>query len=378
MIEEFQNENTSRSVSEMDYSNTASIIPMQEDYQSPIFAYSGHKVSDELAQELWPKILEHKWVMSEKLGRDVGIKTACVDFMENIAPQHTSIHDTQKIKLLRKLGAQTVERSAWDTISDSQPPKQIVEKRIVLPVTQVELARKHSVSPPRTIIFFGPPGTGKTHFARAIAGRLQWWYIEVSPSDLLVEGEERLGANLKNLMEHARELDEVVLFIDEFEEIAASRDDASRIDKSITNEFLKQVPLLRRSEKRNLLVCATNYIRQLDAALLRPGRFDCIVPVGELDSESRRIIFEYYLAKTNKGDVDVGTIVSELSLFTPADIEYLFQKVSHFAFEKECNDKKDYRISTDTFLELIAQVSPTLTEASIRELEEDSAQYSRY
>jgi ATP-dependent 26S proteasome regulatory subunit len=51
-------------------------------------------------------------------------------------------------------------------------------------LTQSELARKHGVTLPRTILFFGPPGTGKTHFARAIAARLQWWYVEVSPSDL--------------------------------------------------------------------------------------------------------------------------------------------------------------------------------------------------
>jgi SpoVK/Ycf46/Vps4 family AAA+-type ATPase len=357
---------------------TASETLIQEDYQSLIFGYSGQKVPFELAEDLWSKILEHKWVLSEKLGRDVGIKTACVDFVENIEPQHAELHDTQQIKLLRKLGAQTVERTAWDTISDSQPPKQIVEKRIVLPLTRIELAQKHGVTPPRTIIFFGPPGTGKTHFARAIAGRLQWWYVEVSPSDLLVEGEDRLGANLKKLMEHARDLEEVVLFIDEFEEISGIRDQASRIDKSITNEFLKQVPLLRRSGKKNLLVCATNYIRQLDPALLRPGRFDCVMPIGQLDSQTRRTIFEYYLAKTNKGDVDVSRIVSELSFFTPADIEYLFQKVSHSTFEKECIDGKDYRISTDTFLELVPELAPTLTEESIRELEEDSAQYARY
>ena len=351
---------------------------ISEDQHALIFEHSGHKVQPELAGDLWAKILEHKWALSEKLGRDVGIKTACVDFVENIEPQHGNLHDTQRIQLLKRLGAQRVERSAWNTISDSQPPKQIVEKRIVMPLTQSELARKHGVSRPRTLIFFGPPGTGKTHFVRAIAGRLQWWYIEVSPSDLMSGGEDHLAANLKKLMEKARNLDEVVLFIDEFEEIAGSRDQASRIDKSITNEFLKQVPLLRRLEKRNLLVCATNYIRQLDPALLRPGRFDCIMPVGELDGQSRRIIFEHYLERTNHGEVDVSRVVSEASFFTPADIEYLFQKVSQFAFEKESIEGKDYGITTETFLELIPEVAPTLTEESIRELEEDSAEYARY
>lgn len=69
----------------------------------------------------------------------------------------------------------------------------IVNKRIILPLTAVELARKHAVIPPRTIIFPGPPGTGKTHFVRAIAAVLQWWHIEVSPSDLMIDGSDRMG-----------------------------------------------------------------------------------------------------------------------------------------------------------------------------------------
>lgn len=349
-----------------------------EDCSTLILEYSGHKVEPGLAEDLWSKILQHKWVLSEKLGRDVGLKVASVDFIENVEPVRGDLHDAQRIQFLKRLGAQMVDKSAWETISESQPPKQIVDKRIVLPLTHVELSRKHGVTPPRTIIFFGPPGRGKTHFAQAIAGRLEWWYVEVSPSDLIVDGEDRLAANLKRLIGSARNIDEVVLFIDEFEEIAGSRDHASRIDKSITNEFLKQVPLLKREERKNLLVCATNYIRQLDAALLRPGRFDCVIPVGGLDHQSRLVIFEHYLAKTNRGDIDVDRIVSELALFTPADIEYLFQKVRQFAFEKEYINGKDYRVTTETFLEMISEVPPTLTEEIIRGLEEDNAEYTRY
>ena len=66
----------------------------------------------------------------------------------------------------------------------------------------------------------------------------------------MVDGTEKVGANLRNIMEKSRSLEEVVIFIDEFEEIAGSRDEASRVDKSITNEFLKQVPLLKNQEVR--------------------------------------------------------------------------------------------------------------------------------
>ncbi len=107
------------------------------------------------------------------------------------------------------------------------------------------MSHKHGVVPPKAIIFFGPPGTGKTHFAKAIAGALSWWFIEIAPSMLLADGPAKMGANLRAIMEKARTLNEAVIFIDEFEELAGRRDDADRLDKSITNEFLKQVPLLK-------------------------------------------------------------------------------------------------------------------------------------
>ena len=349
-----------------------------EEFATRIFEASGHKVDPEISIDIWAKIQQHKWVLSEKIGRDVGLKVAALDYIENILAAGNALHDEQQVSYLKRMGAQMLERSAWDTISESQPPKQIVDQRIVLPLTQNELARKHGVTVPRTIIFFGPPGTGKTHFARAIAARLQWWYIEVSPSDLLAEGEDRMSHKLKRLFTRTRDLEQAVIFIDEFEEIAGKRDNASRTDKSITNEFLKQVPLFRREKRKNLLVCATNYIRELDAALIRPGRFDCIIPVGDLDHNSRSLIFRHFLAHTNHGTVDIDQVVSDLSFFTPADIEYLFHKVSQHAFEKEYREGRNFEITTATFKEIILECQPSLTADNIRKLEADSQQFTRY
>lgn len=349
-----------------------------ESNASKILDLSGYMMESELADDLWPKIEEHKWFLSEKLGRDVGIKVACVDLIENIDSISEEVSQAERVRLLRELDAQIIDSSVWETVSDSQPPKQIVEKRIILPLVESDLASKHGVTPPRAIIFFGPPGTGKTHFVRAIAGVLQWWYVEISPSLLMADGEERLGANLKQVMEKVRGLDEAVIFIDEFEEIAGSRDQASRIDKSITNEFLKQVPLLKSEEGRTLLVCATNYIRDLDTALLRPGRFDCIIPVGGLDQQTRRTILEQHLGRMNHGCVDVDAIVSMIPMFTPADMEFLVQKVAQTAFEREYETGHEYLVTSETFMEIIPEMRPTLTDDVIREFEEDSLNYTRY
>ena len=133
-----------------------------EGYSAKIFEYSGYKLDPVKADQLWPKICQHKWFLSEKVGRDVGIKVACLDFLENIEPMDRDLAKTERISLLKELGAQMIDRSVWDTISDSQPPKQIIEMRIVLPLTKADLAQKHRVTPPQTIILFGPPGPGET------------------------------------------------------------------------------------------------------------------------------------------------------------------------------------------------------------------------
>jgi SpoVK/Ycf46/Vps4 family AAA+-type ATPase len=351
--------------------------PSPEICASKIFEVSGTKLDPDIAVVLWPKILQHKWLMSEKLGRDVGLRTACIDFLEHMDEAVKEYVDYRRRDILVGMGAQAFGREIWDTISDSQPPKQLVQRRIILPLTEGDLSKKHGVIPTKTIIFFGTPGTGKTHFVKAIAGVLSWWYIEISPSMLMADGVEKIGANLHNIMEKARNLEEAVIFIDEFEEIAGSRDEATLVDKSITNEFLKQVPLLKNQANNVLLVCATNYIKQLDAALLRPGRFDCIIPVGDLDEDGRKTILEYYISRLNVKEINLDQIVRMTSRFTPADIEYLFQQVAQFSFEEEYASGQDYKVTTDTFLQIIPRIRPSLTEEMVEDFHKDSIAYAR-
>lgn len=347
------------------------------DYSAEIFDASGIRFDDAIAADLWQKVMDHKWILSEKLGRDVGFRAACIDFLDNFEAGQ-DLRLGRQADLLGEMGAQYIDRDIWNTISDSQPPKQLVQKRIIRPLTEEDLSRKHGVVIPKALVFFGPPGTGKTHFVKAMAGFLGWWFIEIAPSMLMAEGVDKIGANLRATMEKARRLEEAVIFIDEFEELAASRDEADRIDRSITNEFLKQVPLLKNQANKVLLVCATNYVRQLDAALLRPGRFDCIIPVGFLDDDGRRTILQHHNARINVGDIDLERIVRETRYFTPADLGHLYQRIAQYAFDREYETGKNFVVTTDCILEKIGLIRPSLTDEAMTRFQEDVETYSRY
>ncbi len=111
--------------------------------------------------------------------------------------------------------------------------------------------------------------------------------------------------------------------------------------------------------------------------MLRPGRFDCIIPVGGLDKEGSKTILQYYLSKLNTGEIDLDRVAEMASGFTPADIEYLFQQVAQFAFEQELVTRQDYPVTTDTLIRIIPTIRPSLTDETIEEFEKDSVTYSR-
>lgn len=180
--------------------------------------------------------------------------------------------------LLEELGGRLLPGDLWAKVAGMETEKTLIERRVVAPLAEPERAARHGVRPPRAIALFGPPGTGKTTFARAIASRLGWPFVELLPSRLADEG--NLAAALRDAFARIGRLERALVFIDEVEEIAPLRTEGVRGGMhGVTNELLKLIPGFREGEER-LLVCATNSIRSLDPAFLRPGRFDYLIPIG--------------------------------------------------------------------------------------------------
>ena len=278
--------------------------------------------------------------------------------------------------LLTELGGRILPRGLWASLAGMREAKDAIERRIVLPLAEPEAAERHGVRPPKAVILFGPPGTGKTSFAKAVASRLSWPFVELFPSRLSTEADGGLAAALRQTFADLTGLESVLLFIDEVEEIAAARS-GTAVDAGhgVTNELLKLIPAFRDHDNR-LLICATNSLRTLDPAFLRPGRFDYIIPVGPPDPGARAAIWRRYLGST-ADTVDLEQLVATTEMFTPADIESAARKAAQHSFEREVRTGVGDPAGTEEYLSAVADTRPTLTEAALAGFHEDIELYER-
>ncbi len=286
----------------------------------------------------------------------------------------------KEIDVLHRLGGRILPPGAWDKIAGMDAEKRLLEKRLVVPLSQPDLAAQFGVAPPHAIVLFGPPGTGKTTFARAVASRLEWAFIEVFPSRLSGASGGLAGA-LRETFLNVTELEHAVVFIDEVEEIAARRnDDRPLAAHAVTNELLKIIPAFRDQPGR-LLICATNHVRMLDPAFLRHGRFDYVVPIGLPDAVARRSIWGRYIPPDILESIDVEELVSLSQGFSPADIEFAARKTAQEALEKAIDtgvsQTHGHFATTGDYVDAIESTTATVSAETARSFEDDIREFGR-
>ncbi|MGX7693359.1 MULTISPECIES: ATP-binding protein [Gordonia] len=283
-----------------------------------------------------------------------------------------------ELAVLRELGGHTLPPDLWTAVGGMHREKELLELRLITPLDRPDLAVRFGVVPPRAVILFGPPGTGKTTFAKAVAARLGWSFVEVFPSRLAVDG-GGLASGLRDTFGRIAEINRVVVFIDEVEEIASRRTgEPAHAGQGVTNELLKLIPEFRSSPGR-LLICATNFIRALDTAFLRHGRFDYVIPIGLPDREARAAIWNRYLPPAARG-VDVERLVAASDGLTPADIEYAARRAAQDALERALRDDapdKSDGPSTADYLNALSATRATVASDVVADFLDDIDQLAR-
>ncbi len=287
------------------------------------------------------------------------------------ARPHLTLYDKTEtgaphlVGLLAELGGSVPAAGLWNQVAGMVREKTLIERRIVLPLSRPELAQQHGVDPPRAVVLFGPPGTGKTTFARAVASRLGWPFVELFPSRLAAE-DGGLAAGIGAVFTQIAALDHVVVFIDEVEEIAARRSTSGTV-VAVVNELLKALVSFRDRPGR-LLVCATNSIRDLDPAFLRHGRFDYVLPVGLPDETARAAIWRSLLTDPT---LPLEPLVTASAGFTPADITHAARTVAQQIFECSVDTGTPCQGTLADYLHVIAGVRPTVTTDMVDDFHHD-------
>ena len=278
------------------------------------------------------------------------------------------------MRIVDQYGGEILSASLWDRVAGMHEEKKVIAGRVVAPLADPTTAEKVGVKAPATVLLFGPPGTGKTTFAKAIAGRLGWPFIELLPSKL-ESGSDSMSAELRTAISDLLQLDHAVVFIDEFDEIASAREH-NPTTKGVVNELLKMIPLYR-STPGHLLVCATNFVGDIDSAVLRPGRFDLVIPIGPPDLVARRALWEAALSLLDHRGVEIEKLALITEGYTPGDVELAAQRAAAAAFDRIREGAEPSYISVEDLDAAVARTRASVTIEIRQRFSEEADRFAR-
>jgi len=231
-----------------------------------------------------------------------------------------------------------VPNVTWDDIGGLEEVKRELKETVQYPVEHPEKFLKFGMAPSKGVLFYGPPGCGKTLLAKAIANECQANFISIKGPELLTMWFGESEANIRDIFDKARAAAPCVLFFDELDSIAKSRGsslgDAGGAGDRVINQILTEMDGVG-AKKNVFIIGATNRPDILDSAIMRPGRLDQLVYIPLPDHKSRVAILKACLKKSPLAkDIDLEFLAKNTHGFSGADLTEICQRTAKLAIRE--------------------------------------------
>lgn len=262
----------------------------------------------------------------DQLEREVGNTTPAPFVVEN-AEQHPDgsialgISEAEDESLPAEVSRETM---TLDDVGGLVDVKQRIRETFLDPIAHPEIAKAFKKSLGGGLLLYGPPGCGKTYLARAIAGELGASFISVTLADVLSKWIGESEGNIHKTFTEARQKAPAVLFLDEIDAVGGKRSaQGSQWLRNIVNQLLMEMDGIGSDNDGLFVLAATNMPWDVDAALLRPGRFDRVVLVSPPDAPAREAILRDQLEQRPLQGIDLAVLVRKTEGFSGADLKHL-------------------------------------------------------
>jgi len=231
-----------------------------------------------------------------------------------------------------------------------------IREMIELPLSEPEEFQRLGIEPPSGVLLHGPPGTGKTLIARAVANEVDAYFDTISGPEIVSKYKGESEERLREAFDRAEENSPAILFVDEIDSIAGSRDEDADMENRVVAQLLTLMDGLE-DRGRVVVIGATNRVDAVDPALRRGGRFDREIEIGVPDGTGRREILEVHTREMPiDGDVDLDRIAAQTHGFVGADLASLTTEAAMSSLRA---DRESATVTQSDFEAALATVEPS-------------------